>query len=1851
MNEGDYEVLKDIKIVQIDNPSHFYGITCEDEDEYEILEKAINDYYTNEPLTPLSLYLPKKYEACIAKSSNDYRWHRVQAQDVLSTRHGPQANCFFVDDGHTELISIQLLRKAANRFLELPFRVKIFALYGIKALTLAILPDMTTAETPCKVWDTSAEEYMRKFLKENTETKYYLKNLDSEGKHYIILHVKTKNGEETMNDILVNLKFAVRDLPSDNLPERRDQKRKKVESSLNKTQIKTIQGYLSDTVTTKRSDRLQKCVDYQNRVELTHNGTNFKNSSHKMSSKISDVKAQSVSGHQSDVEGLKRALSALSKSACNVDTRNSILKSVSDTELMPSMFQQMNQNVCSAEVSMASQTFNIATPMLKPRIPTSVSPEIIRSPNATSPSQMPTGTLPRIPLGSRMAMLQSIVDVKPKNVSVSDTETGFVVNRNVLTNNNITHAELTNNKMHLSDGDNMIGLSSRLQHIRDLVSPDMQHVTQNRSPVLSKDGNISDSSTATSGSRNLLTLRGLIPNANPNLLVTKQMTIHGSKRLSDSSDTENVSPRPIMTTPKMDTMNSSSESSLKPILKRSPSSGEKQSVRFSDCESGPDKEDRKMAMFGQMKGKKLLDTLNIGCSRSKEQDTFDSLKLRQSREGILIHSCETVEAFYDLEEVPFHRLMKEVIRHLGFPAPTPIQSYVWRALFRGNNVVGIAAPNSGKTFCYLTAVVSHLMNLGSYAELPAGNGPIAVFLVPTWKKAQLLYDHAQVFIRTLSKPRALVIYGGNQEDSFAIPLINGCELLIATPPCLERMIEKKATHVDRLCHLVIDDADVLLEEFHTEVEKLMKRYAAVLKEQGQRSAPQQILMFSNQWCEAVYQFTWAYMSDPVIVFASMFEAAVYGKVKQVVNMCRSDQRSAQFVAMLDTVVTEGSRIVIFADTAMGAVRVNELLNRNSMYAIIAHSEMDKYYIDNARDEWYQPLTNSTDYKILVASDSCLTDLQITNATVVIHYDMAESKSVFGIRLSCMRDNFWSFDEQNEDDKVRPTSYIMMTEMCTAQARSVCELLKRTNCPAPPQLSAMLAGMSQEKEHDKNKDLCHFLKAYGECRNQSYCKSRHTILTDIAKSNKHPTSGEVKVIVTHVVDASHFYARLLEHRPIDGSSPNNLALAYIDIPPQMTMYFSNLDNRIRQTQLCPGELCALEDNEVFYRVKICDIFDTNSLGSKMQAEVFFVDEGRKKNVITHKLYVLPEKLKAYPQQAVSVYVCRLKPLDKDNEWTSNASMYIDELLNHKELEGRIVLSLENTLWLDPLVERVHLHATKTVINKMHVRSELLKNNFAVDNPEHIEKLYALCKGKVEIPDINKKTEEEPCIDTEVLPEAQSFHDVYLQEMELPDLIFLQKKETNKQLDDMMSKLTDRCKSEVKKFRNLQEGSVCLAQCSKDDSWNRAVVLEIIDDDNVEVFYADYGDKDTVPRDRIQHIPKEFMNLPFQAIECQLAHIKPRGEEWLDDSGDTLWDLSHGINGDKKLLVAKVISKSGSKYAGFHKYNVELFDTSTPYDVNLSQEMVWSGVASPQENSPLKELFPKLSLMGQVHISPVKKIADLCSIIYWTKDEKKRLNASKEIFLIVSKAVQKSPLDLIGYNGIAPIIKLIGRIINPEIHHNMLECLVCAAAAEDSVKCLTDNDLSVKSLTVNDLSVKSSTDNDFSVKSLTDNDLSVKSLTDNDLSVKSLIVNNLSVKSLTDNDLSVKSLTDNDLSIKSLTDNDLSVKNLTDNVLSVKSLTVYYLSVNSLTDNDLSVKSLTDNDLSVKDLTDNDLSVKSLTVYYLSVKSLTDNDLSVKSLTVNDLSVKSLTDNDLSVKSLTVNDLSVKSLTDNGLLSSS
>ena len=69
--------------------------------------------------------------------------------------------------------------------------------------------------------------------------------------------------------------------------------------------------------------------------------------------------------------------------------------------------------------------------------------------------------------------------------------------------------------------------------------------------------------------------------------------------------------------------------------------------------------------------------------------------------------------------------------------------------------------------------------------------------------------------------------------------------------------------------------------------------------------------------------------------------------------------------------------------------------------------------------------------------------------------------------------------------------------------------------------------------------------------------------------------------------------------------------------------------------------------------------------------------------------------------------------------------------------QILLSLGNTLWLDPLISCSHLKNVDTVVTEVSLRTELLNSKLAVENPDHMKTLLNLCKqAQIEIPDYQK-----------------------------------------------------------------------------------------------------------------------------------------------------------------------------------------------------------------------------------------------------------------------------------------------------------------------------------------------------------------------------------------------------------------------------------------------------------------------------------------------------------------------------------
>ena len=78
----------------------------------------------------------------------------------------------------------------------------------------------------------------------------------------------------------------------------------------------------------------------------------------------------------------------------------------------------------------------------------------------------------------------------------------------------------------------------------------------------------------------------------------------------------------------------------------------------------------------------------------------------------------------------------------------------------------------------------------------------------------------------------------------------------------------------------------------------------------------------------------------------------------------------------------------------------------------------------------------------------------------------------------------------------------------------------------------------------------------------------------------------QVLITHVVDATMFYARLLEYRRNEASAPVAMETTQLGLALDIALWFGDPGHRVTAEVALAGDLCALEDPyHIFHRVKV------------------------------------------------------------------------------------------------------------------------------------------------------------------------------------------------------------------------------------------------------------------------------------------------------------------------------------------------------------------------------------------------------------------------------------------------------------------------------------------------------------------------------------------------------------------------------------------------------------------------------------------------------------------------------------------
>ncbi|NXB55643.1 DBP2 helicase, partial [Struthidea cinerea] len=706
-----------------------------------------------------------------------------------------------------------------------------------------------------------------------------------------------------------------------------------------------------------------------------------------------------------------------------------------------------------------------------------------------------------------------------------------------------------------------------------------------------------------------------------------------------------------------------------------------------------------------------------------------------------------------LETAPLSDGLKKELAWNKFSGPTFTESYCWPPVAQGCDVVVIS--HQGKDpLLYIPPVLTLLQLESDYQALPNMVGTLAVILCPGWKKAQLVFDLLKTYREGCRGLHPMLIILGQNKEAASQVEIRGCKVVVTTPYNLLRLLEHNTWLLCRLCHLVLDEIEVLFSDTADKVFTILDCYKKATAE-APGNPPRQIIAVGTQWNKHITPLIKEFMNDPYVVITVTEEAAIFGNVQQVVQPCMNSSRTAELLKILDFTERNLQKVLVCTDSVTEVEMIHKALKSNSIVSLKKHKE-SKCNAKCVLERWRKMQSSGTP-AVLVLADDCLQPLGITDATCVIHFSFP-SPGVFRQRLQCMTDNFCTVikDSAVDQEHKKAKSVILLTENSSCHAPGILRCLKHAGAEIPEELRDSTARVLESEENEKfSRPLCASLKTFGICRNRTACPDRHQInlATDMAQNiadEMVETPDRVTILPLLIVHATNYFGRIVKKQKDQ----------YTVLAKEMNDYFKVPGHRISVNIVEKSVFYGLREGAICHRVQVVET-PAKDEENVCEVTIKYIDEGRTSQVNSNQLLHLPAKFQSLPPQAVEIIVCRVKPIDNEVEWNPKVTDHINRKIRGKVHHAKVVHTLGKTVWVDPMVGVTNLAVMKMWINEYNIRSEILSTGLGTDNPEHVAEIQKLCR-QMPVLDRAENLEHFTKEDTAGLEEVSNPQDTLIQE---------------------------------------------------------------------------------------------------------------------------------------------------------------------------------------------------------------------------------------------------------------------------------------------------------------------------------------------------------------------------------------------------------------------------------------------------------------------------------------------------------
>jgi ATP-dependent RNA helicase RhlE len=309
-----------------------------------------------------------------------------------------------------------------------------------------------------------------------------------------------------------------------------------------------------------------------------------------------------------------------------------------------------------------------------------------------------------------------------------------------------------------------------------------------------------------------------------------------------------------------------------------------------------------------------------------------------------------------------HSSLLKAVKEMGFARPTPIQTDAIPPALSGRDVLACAMTGSGKTVAFLLPVLNQLL-------ASSRRGTRALILTPTRElAAQILEELNQLAVHT--PVTAAAIYGGvgmgPQEHAFR----SGVDVVVATPGRLLDHLKQPYAKLDRIEHLVLDEADRMLDMgFLPDIKRVLKHLPN----------KRQTLFFSATMPAPILELTREMLRDPATINLERKAAPAVG-ITQAIYPVNQELKSALLLSLLQRGLMKEA--LVFTRTKHRANRLWEYLTKHGVQAARIHGNRSQAQRTDALAGF-----KSGDYRVLVATDIAARGIDVEALGHVVNFDV------------------------------------------------------------------------------------------------------------------------------------------------------------------------------------------------------------------------------------------------------------------------------------------------------------------------------------------------------------------------------------------------------------------------------------------------------------------------------------------------------------------------------------------------------------------------------------------------------------------------------------------------------------------------------------------------------------------------------------------------------------------------------------------------------------------------------------------------------------------------------------------------